>query len=248
MKKIWMVFILLFGIGVNSFSELSASIELGGGHSNNLYKMSSDKKASFLPSVDLRAGDFYLSGTELGYQFGVSNLFLSTYFEFLDGYSIAGKDMKSGYKSLQKRKNQTVGGARISMLNKLSSIGELQTSLFLQGGRRGSSSGLGVSLVFPITEKLSLSTGVSYTFYSKKYTDYYFGIHEKDLGGELKKTYSPKSSSSYGAQLRLEYQVTEPFSIFAFFGAERYSKEITSSPIVENKVITSTGLGLRYTF
>lgn len=235
-----------------AFGALSYAGEKTGGanlgitvsHSNEIYKVNTKEKYSVLPLISASYKNFYINQFELGYQFPVQDNFLiSTYFDFLDGYPVKGKDMKKDYESIRTRKSQTAGGGRITYFKD-----NFQTSVFLQGGKRGSSGGAELSLNFPLTERLFFTTGLNYTIYSKNFTNYYFGVHKEDLGGKLTKVYSPKASYSYGAEASLEYQITEPFSIFTSVSATNYSKEITNSPLVKDKTNISTTIGLQYSF
>ncbi|MCI7343033.1 MAG: MipA/OmpV family protein [Fusobacterium necrophorum] len=237
----------MLAFSIISYSEERASgisIGLVGAHSNGLYKLKSKEKSSFLPTISANYKNFYINQSEVGYELPVhENILVSPYFNFLDGAPVKGKDLIEGYQSLKTRKSQFVGGGRISYLKD-----NFQSSIFVQGGKRGSSGGAEVSLSFPLTERLSLSTGVNYTVYSKKFTDYYFGIHKEDLGGKLQKVYSPKASSSYGAEISLEYQVAAPLTVFTSASATNYSKQITDSPITKDKTNISTTVGLQYSF
>ena len=246
MKKYLIVFILLLVMRNNAecFSidnnTKIFSICAGAKYSDELYKKNDDKNIFFY-SFEVNYKNFYLTDSEFGYKFDLySNLFFTTYIDFLDGYSVYGNDMENGYKSIKKRKEQIATGGRFDYLFK-----NTKTSFFIQIGERGSSFGSSIVWAYPIFEKLSLLTELTCIFYSKKFTDYYFGIHTQDLGGELKKTYSPKNSFSYGPQLILDYQLTESFSIVALLNINRYSDEASSSPIVRNKTVSSGGLGLR---
>lgn len=224
--------------------EVGASIGLVTGYSNGVYKKKSGKEHLFLPALEANYKNFYINQSELGYQLPLhDNFILSTYFDFLDGYPIKGKEMQSEYQTMKTRKSQTVGGARLTYLKDY-----YQTSLFIQGGKRGSSGGAEISVNFPVTEKVTLTTGLNYTAYSKKFTDYYFGVHKEDLGGALKKVYSPGKSYSYGAEVSLNYQMTTPLSVFTSVSATNYSKEITDSPFIKNKTNISTTMGIRYSF
>ena len=55
-------------------------------------------------------------------------------------------------------------------------------------------------------------------------------------------------SYSVSANLYGEFYFTKSLSAFAFIDVTKYGSEVTKSPIVENKLINKTGLGLKYTF
>lgn len=246
MKKNFIIAIFCSFAAFSYAEEKMSGVNLGitASHAKEIYKVSAKEKYSVLPLISVNYKDFYINQSELGYQFQVhDNFLISGYFDFLDGYPVKGKEMQKEYKSIQTRRSQIVGGGRITYFKD-----NFQTSIFAQGGKRGSSTGADLSLSFPLTEKLFFTTGLNYTIYSKNFTNYYFGVHKEDLGGKLTKVYSPKASYSYGAEASLEYQITEPFSIFTSVSATNYSKEITNSPLVKDKTNISTTIGLQYSF
>ncbi|MCF0162363.1 MAG: MipA/OmpV family protein [Fusobacterium necrophorum] len=222
----------------------SLSIGVSGSYSKDIYKSKEKEKPSFLPVIFINYKGLYLNLSEMGYNFPISNnITLSAYSNFSDGYPIKRKDLEDGFQTLKNRKSQVVGGGRISYSTDI-----FQSSLFLQGGKRGNSSGVEMSLNFPLTDKLSFVTGVNYTMYSKKFTNYYFGVSKEEIGGELKSTYSPKASSSYGAEISFEYQITDPLLLTVTLSATNYSKQIKNSPFVKDRINSSTTVGLQYLF
>ena len=171
------------------------------------------------------------------------NLVLSAYVDFRDGYAVKGEKMEKGYKTFKDRKTQTAFGGRIGYM-----FGNLETYVSAQGGKRGATREIGLNYGLPIGEKFLISSGISYTSYSKKFADYYFGIHKEDMGGKLKKEYKPERGSSFGLQLGAEYRITDKFSTFALVSAEKFSKEIYNSPVIKNKASVTGGLGIKYNF
>lgn len=110
------------------------------------------------------------------------------------------------------------------------------------------SGGMDITVYLPITEKFVTFAETNATLYSKKYTDYYFGIKDSEIGGKITSKYSPKSSYSYGFSVGSNYQFNDRFAVFAITGLTKYSKEIRKSPIVNNKTSYNVTVGASFSF
>ena len=245
MKKIFVMCLLISASGFAKFKNINGEIGAGVSVSNSLYKI--EKKSenrAILPLTTLSYKSFYLSGSETGVEvMPTENLVLSAYVDFRDGYAVKGEKMEKGYKTFKDRKTQTAFGGRIGYM-----FGNLETYISAQGGKRGVTREIGLNYGLPIGEKFLISSGISYTSYSKKFADYYFGVNKKDLGGKLRKEYTPGKASSLGFQINAEYKFTEKFSTFASLETEKFSKEIYNSPVIKNKASVTGGLGIKYNF
>ena len=162
---------------------------------------------------------------------------------FSDGFKLKPNEMKEGYRSIKKRNTQVAAGGSIGY-----NFENIATNVSLQGGKRGMSGGMDVTVYLPITEKFGTFAETNVTLYSKKYTDYYFGIKENEIGGKITSKYSPKSSYSYGFGVGSNYAFNDRFGVFALAGLTKYSKEIRKSPIVNNKTSYHVTVGTSFSF
>ncbi len=242
MKKIFILGLLISTVSFTVEKESKAEIGASGFYSNGIYQ--EKNRGGVIPFLSLSYKNLYMDNTEAGLKFDMGeNVSIKAYTNFMDGNLVKGEDLKEGYKTYKKRKTQIAYGGKLSY-----KTGPVEGYIFAQSGKKGAKGGVGVNYIIPVTEKMAVLTGIKYNIYDKKYTDYYFGVHEDDLGGKLQKTYFPKSSHSYGLQVGAEYKVTEKFSAIGFFSVERFSKEVHKSPIIKGKNEISGGLGVKYNF
>ena len=107
---------------------------------------------------------------------------------------------------------------------------------------------LSLSYAYPVGEKFILSPSINAAYFSKKYTDYYFGVDRDELGGNITNEYNPDGAFEFGAGLSGIYSFTKHISAMIFVNVSKYSSEVRKSPITKDKTITSVGVGLKYTF
>ena len=237
--------LLISASGFAAEKNMDNEIGFGITFSNEMYKMEKKSKGiSFFPTGTFSYKNFYLSDSEAGINIMPNeNLVFSAFADFRDGYSVKGEKLEDGYKTFRDRKWQVAFGGKIGYVS-----GNLESYVSGKKGRRGSTGELGINYVIPINERFSVLSGINYTLYSKKFTDYYFGVHKQDMGGKLKKEYRPERGSSFGLHLGAEYRITGNFSTFAMLSTEKFSKEIYNSPVIKNKTSVIGGLGIKYNF
>ena len=246
MKKYLLTILALFSVVVMAEDDFKASATLGYGTNDSVYK---GKERYRIPAfINMSYKNFYLEGTEIGAEFINTNRFSATVFaELQDGFSIKGSKMDDGYKSIKRRKlQQTIGLKADIRLNEISE--NLALSPYFSVGNRGSQVGTSLSYAYPIGEKFVLSPSINATYFSKKYTDYYFGVDRDELGGNITNEYNPDGAFEFGAGLYGEYYFTKHISALAYVNMSRYSSEVRKSPITEDRIITNVGAGLKYIF
>lgn len=244
MKKLLLLVTLLNVITVfaETEDEYKNEIKLGGAYLQNVYK--TKKRSEYIPYGVFNFHNFELSTRSLNYEQKITkDLSVNGFVSFLDGFKIKPSKMKEGYGSIKKRDTQVAVGGSVNYLFK-----NIETNLSLQGGKRGMSGGVDLIVYLPVTEKFVTFAGADVTMYSKKYTDYYFGIKEDEIGGRITSKYSPKSSYSYGFSIGSNYKINDKFGIFAVGGVTKYSREIRKSPIVNNKTNHYVTVGTSYSF
>lgn len=244
MKKSYILISLL----VFASSTFANTVSVGGvvGKQSGLYRGSED--TVFLPYVKVNYHNFYINGFKVGYKFlNTDVLDLSVYGNFQDGHSIKASNMDYGYKTINERKKQITAGIKLDA--PLNIVGEkINLSTSLEGGKRGTHGKLELSKVIKISENFILIPNINSKYFEKKYTRYYFGIADNELGKAIKESYKPDNSYSVGAGIYSEYYFNRAFSAFAYISLDKYSKEVRRSPIIKNDVVTNVGMGLKFSF
>ena len=246
MKKYLLIVLALFSVTAMANDDFKASVTVGYGTNDSVYK---GREYYRIPAfINMSYKNLYLEGTEIGAEFINTDRFSATVFaEFQDGFSIKGSKMDDGYKSIKRRKfQQTIGLKADIGLNEISE--KLALSPYFSVGKRGSQVGASLSYAYPIGEKFILSPSINATYFSKKYTDYYFGVDRDELGGNITNEYNPDGAFEFGAGLSGIYSFTKHISAMIFVNVSKYSSEVRKSPITKDKTITSVGVGLKYTF
>ena len=246
MRKYLLTILALFSIVVMADEDFKVSVIAGYGTGSSIYR---GRESNGIPTfINMSYKNLYLEGTEIGAEFINTDRFSATVFaELQDGFSIKGSKMDDGYKSIKRRKfQQTIGLKADIRLNEISE--NLALSPYFSVGNRGSQVGTSLSYAYPIGEKFVLSPSINATYFSKKYTDYYFGVDRDELGENIINEYNPDGAFEFGAGLAGIYSFTKHISGMIFVNVSRYSSEVRKSPITKDKTIASVGAGLKYTF
>lgn len=230
------------GIGVD------ASIGIGVGSSLYPAIHKTDIKPFF--ALDLSLNNFYIGLGEIGYNQPLNdNLTLSLFVSPFDGFAVKGKHLQDGYQSIQERKTQLAIGGRLSYdLNGLPGLTD--TLLLLEGntGKRGISGGVMLTRNFSLTQQFVLSPYIGTSYYSSKYTDYYFGIKEAELGGKITSVYKAKAAYAANVGINANYAFTDNIGIGLSVGWDKYSKQVKHSPIIKRDSQVTSALNIHYTF
>lgn len=231
-------------------SKLSLGVGLVG--STRIYKKEDDASARIFPIIDIMYGDLYIKNLDIGYNILKEDWYtFSIFVNPLSAamFSIEGSDMSHGYRNIDDRKYQTMLGGKIDVKTGIAGI---KSSASLQGGKEGAMGSISLYKPYSVNEKIRILSSVSYNLYSEDFTDYYFGITNNEVRksnfDKLTKSYSPDSSSSISLRLASEYIYNSNISLSAFLGIEKYSDEISESPIVENEILFVSGVGAKYNF
>ena len=246
MKKLVLLATLLNAVTIFAEKEdgHKNKISIGGAYFQDMYK--TKKRSGYMPYATFNSNfaNLEISLGSLGYRQEITeNLSVTGSVIFSDGFKLKPNEMKEGYRSIKKRITQVAASGSIGY-----NFENIATNVSLQGGKRGMSGGMDVTVYLPITEKFGTFAETNVTLYSKKYTDYYFGIKENEIGGKITSKYSPKSSYSYGFGVGSNYAFNDRFGVFALAGLTKYSKEIRKSPIVNNKTSYHVTVGTSFSF
>lgn len=246
MKK---VALFLCGLVLVGQSAFASSIGIGYGATTELYK--NDDNGYVLPMIDLQYDNFYLKGATVnGFSFGY-NVYQDDFYTFslyvkpFGGYKVDADDMKDGYKSIDDREHKVMGGAELSVYT---GIYDIQMVTSVDYGKEGGNVLFQLNRPYYVNSKLVVIPSVNFVYFNSDFIDYYFGVERHELGGNIKHTYEGDSAYTFGLNLTGSYRITDNFSLMGFVGANRVSKEIKNSPIVDEDIVYFAGTGIVYTF
>ncbi|MGL4997696.1 MAG: MipA/OmpV family protein [Cetobacterium sp.] len=249
MKKLLMG-LLALTISTTMFAEDKFGIGAGMGISDNMYK-GAESKAYPMPLLDVNYGDLYIKGVTLGYEFYKDDTFAASLFlNPLAGFTVEGQDLESGYNKIDDREFGAMFGIRLDANTGFYGV---RTGLSAQFGERGGEGKLSAFKAYKASERLTIVPSVHIKGYTKDYTDYYFGVTSEEarrVGNEkIEKAYEPNSAYSFGANIAADYKLTDSVALMAFLGVEKFSSEISDSPIVEDDgILYLVGIGAKYYF
>ena len=244
--------LMLLGLGaILTQASFASSIGIGYGVTDPIFK--NDEKGYILPFVDYEYNGFFVKGgssygLSLGYKFFESdNYKFSAYVLPMGGYEVEAKDMDPGYRGIDDRDTQVMGGLEFSYTFL---PWEINSTMAIESGKEGGTASFRLSKPFYVTSNFSLVPTVSYTYYNDDIVDYYFGVdgHEVMKSSNIYNTYEGKAGYRYGVGVLGNYKVSSRFSVVGFAGVTKLSTELSNSPIADNDVITAVGGGIVYSF
>ncbi|WP_432205152.1 MipA/OmpV family protein [Cetobacterium somerae] len=246
MKKILMG-LLAVTLSVTAMAENKVGIGAGVGVSDSIYK-GADDKAYPMPLLDINYGDFYVKGITVGYQFYKDDAFAASLFvDPLAGFAVDGADLAKGYDNIDDRKFQAMFGIRLDADTGFYGV---RTGLTAQVGEHGGEGKISAFKAYKVDERLTIVPSIHVKGYSGDYTDYYFGVSSEEArkNSKIDNSYKADAAYSFGANLTADYKLTDNVALMAFLGVERFSSEVSDSPIVEDGVLYLVGVGAKYYF
>nr|WP_307775265.1 MipA/OmpV family protein [uncultured Cetobacterium sp.] len=242
-------------LSLTSFASSDFGVGMGLGVSNSLYK-GDDEKSSPVPVLNIDYGNLYIRGAadledkslSVGYTFYQDDMFAASLFvDPLSGFDVDGDDLSSGYNNIDDRKYQAMFGVR---LDADTGINGVQTGFSAKAGKDGAEFKISAFRPTYINEKLILVPSVYMKGYTADYADYYFGVtsEEAKRNSKISKKYEADAAYSFGANLTAEYSLSDNLALLAFLGVEKFSSEITDSPIVDDDILYLMGIGAKYHF
>ena len=230
------------------------SIGIGYGVSDNIFK-TDKKEKNILPLVDLEYEykDFFIKSSgiqdwSVGYKlYEGENYKFTVYTLPFGGYTVKAGDMVSDYKGIDDRNTQFMGGSEFAYTFLPY---EIDSVISFEYGKEGGTIGINLSKPLYITQNLSITPNINYDYYTHKFVDYYFGIKSDEINksSNIKNTYKGKNAYKYGIGISANYKITENFSAIGFVEINKYSKEISNSPITRDNIIKTIGGGIIYLF
>lgn len=248
MKKI-IYFLFILCLSTVTLANDKLGIGIGVGNSNSIYKGAKNEVYP-IPLLDIDYGNFYIKGITPGYFFFKGDrLALSVFVNPIAGFPIKAKDIRNEYSNIDNRDFQAMIGLRADFNSGFAGI---RTGALAQFGKHGAEVKVSAFRPFHITEEFSLVPGLHVRGFSDEYVDYYFGITSNEVNksnkDSLTKEYKGETASSIGATLTADYKYSENFSLIGILAIEKFSNKITNSPIVKDKPLFITSLGVKYYF
>lgn len=246
MKKI-ILGLTALTMATTTLAENKYGVGLGLGVSDSIYKGADDRSYP-MPLLDINYGDLYIKGITVGYNLYQNDaLTTSIFVDPLAGFAVDGADLARGYDNIDDRKFQTMAGLRVDYKTGLYDI---RTAASAQFGEHGAEGKISAFKIYSVTDKLILIPAIHIKGYTEDYTNYYFGVtsEEKNKNRNIKEAYSADAATSVGATLTADYKLNDKIALMAFAGFEKFSSEITDSPIVEDNTLFLVGAGAKYFF
>lgn len=246
MKKILFAFAAL-AISITTLAADKFGVGAGIGITDSIYK-GTDTEAFPMPLMDINYGDLYVKGITVGYTVYRDDVFAASLFvNPLGGFAVDGADLAKGYDNIDDRDFQTMFGLRLDAKTGFYGI---RTGLTAEVGEHGAEGKASLFKIYNVNDKLTLIPSVHVKGYSGDYTDYYFGVTSEEArnNSKIDREYKSNAAYSVGFNLAADYKLTDNVALMAFLGVERFSSEISDSPIVEDGVIYLVGAGAKYYF
>ena len=157
--------------------------------------------------------------------------------------------MGHGYKNIDNRDFQVMAGLRADLNTGIAGI---RTGASVQFGEHGSEAKISAFRPYALNSKFTLVPGIYVKGFSGDYSDYYFGVTSNEVNrsktDKLTREYKADTAYSVGANLTAEYKYNEKFSLIGILGVEKFSSEITDSPIVNDDPLFIASIGAKYFF
>lgn len=241
--------LLIFLLGISALVEAhTQTIGIGSYYKNPIYH--SKNQVNVLPIINLEYNHFYLKGYKPGFfLYKESDFNFSAIVDPIGGYSdfaIKKSQFKDGYKNLESRNTQVMGGIALEFKIDKNINGHSE----LIFGNHGTKLNVKLNKAYKISDRVIFIPAVAFNYYNSKYTDYYIGVKEKDVknNSKIKKTYKGKDTIAGGVSATLDMAITEQTSFLVFGGIDIYDKKIKNSDIVKTNNQYYIGAGLKYSF
>lgn len=245
MKKF--LFISLLAISVLSQAN-TQTIGVGAYQKNTIYH--SKNQVNMLPIINLEYNNFYLKGYKPGFIFYKEPDFnLSVIVDPIGGYSdfaIKKSQFKDGYKNLNSRNTQVMGGIALDFKFDKNIDGHSEVVF----GNHGTKVNVKFNRPYKINDRFTFIPAITFNYYNSRYMNYYLGIKEKDVQNneKVERVYKGKDTVAGGVSTTLDFSLTEQTSFLIFGGVDVYDKKIKKSDIVKTNNQYYIGAGLRYSF
>ena len=169
MKKT--LFIFLLGISVLAQAN-TQTIGVGAYYKNSVYH--SKNQVNALPIINLEYNRFYLKGYKPGFTFyKESDLNFSVIVYPIGGYSdfaIKKSQFKDGYKNLDSRNTQIMGGLALDFKIDKNIDGHSEVIF----GNHGTKVNIKLNRAYKVNDRVTFIPAVTFNYYNSKYMDYWY--------------------------------------------------------------------------
>ena len=228
-----------------------------------------------MPIFDIRVGDFFLFnehdepifGYDLFFHKRIQLAFAITRTRAFLDLGEVNESVESLYFGLQDRDSAVEAGFIFQFHSRVG-LFELTTFHDITDHYDGIKSSISMSRPIPDTGRWKIVPRVFVKHYSEKYNRFYYGVTEaetnkgaqeaidrsdinitkKGYKDGIRDTYVPGTSGHFGASISFEYLITDHLKGRGFIEIEKFSGQIETSPLIEDKELTTLSLGLSYTF
>jgi len=168
------------------------------------------------------------------------------------------------YLALEDRKQAAEAGL---IFHFYSRVGLFEATAFhdISSAYGGTRSSMSISRPFPDTGNWSIVPRFFIKHYSEKFNNYYYGVSVEDnnnaepaviLTGhtladyirDTRPAYEADTSGHVGIDLDIKYNFSESLSAVGYIAIEKFSGSVETSPLIEDKELVTTSLGLQYNF
>lgn len=254
MKKIAILLALTMSLSVfsNQTEENNINMGIGVFYRKSLYKEKDKNETLPVPFAGIHYKNFYFEAPiELGYSFYENeDLKLTAYgrYNLYTGYKP--KDLIKEFRDMDRRKDDIHVGIKEKY-----SFGPFRTRIDsnVSGDVSGRSKGIlarvELNQPVPITEKIGVQPYIAVEYMSSNYTDYYFGITDKEASRGINnwKKYEADDSFNFEAGIRSKIDINESFTVLLSAEYTRYGNGVADSPLVDDRNIYTIGAGISYT-
>ncbi|EUM16611.1 hypothetical protein L465_00425 [Enterobacter sp. BIDMC 29] len=201
----------------------------------------------FLPYIGYQLGDFYIDGTELGYNLyddNTNSLKLKGY--YLETQFDSDSAKESSLRKLDNRHSTLMAGLNYTLTTTYGAFS------FTSGvDTLNQSKGVTANFTYMAMSKWGNLTvvpmfGVDWN--NRKFTRYYYGITSGEASRSELKIYQPRSSYIPFVSVALNYNFSKDWNLWSELTERTYSSEITNSPMVNKSAVTEWTLGVSYDF
>jgi len=228
-----------------------------------------------MPVFDIRLGDFFLFNEHDEPIFGYDLFFhkriqlalaITRTRTFLDLEEVSDA-VEPLYFGLQDRDSAVEAGFIFQFHSRVG-LFELTTFHDITDHYDGIKSSISMSRPLKDTGRWSIVPRIFIKHFSEKYNRFYYGVTKaetkagakeavsldsgnfttKGYKKDVRDTYVPGTSGHFGASISFEYLITDSLKGHGFIEIEKFSGEIETSPLIEDKELTTLSLGLSYTF
>lgn len=237
-------FILLSFVDATHSADFSLGVQ-GGSYGTAYNTRHADYWA--LPYIGYNGKDWYIDGTEVGYNFinTDTQLFRAKLYYYTNQYS-SSDGRNSAMRSLNSRHSTMMAGLTYQYI---SPIGAFSTTL--GADTLNNSQGVTANTAYILLQQwdnFTLVPEIGVDWSNAQNTRYYYGITEEESDRSGLSTWHPHDSLVPYLQLAMNYAWSKKWNTWGEITGRFYPSTISDSPMVNKNGVTELTVGLSYTF